>query len=95
MGMKLNANKQPKGGRHVVKVSKVDSHTKIKKAAVAGPLGGAGKDIRKKASRGEMNLIAKATVEGHFTLDVLRANPQALAKFQKRKRPQNAQIGHK
>mmetsp|Transcript_63859 Transcript_63859/g.160966 ORF Transcript_63859/g.160966 Transcript_63859/m.160966 type:complete len:101 (-) Transcript_63859:63-365(-) len=80
--LKLNKNKQPKGGRHVQKLSKVDILAKKKKQESRGELAksGAIAQGRKLGLRTEVNLAAKAQVEGAAQLSVVRVSPQVLAK---------------
>merc|ERR1719231_437448 len=93
--LNLNQNKQTKGGHRSAKVSRVDTHAKLKKMATRDVVTAlATKDIRKKATRGENTLIAKAMVEGHTGLDLLKTTEQALAKV-RQKSDRNKQRGYK
>mmetsp|Transcript_27825 Transcript_27825/g.64237 ORF Transcript_27825/g.64237 Transcript_27825/m.64237 type:complete len:106 (+) Transcript_27825:49-366(+) len=84
--LSLNSNKAAKGGRRHDKpqVSKVDLLKKKKKDDVRKLVPGAKTAERKKTVRCEQNLAARAQVEGHNDIDIVKVAPQLMAKAKDR-----------
>ncbi|CAE8658226.1 unnamed protein product, partial [Polarella glacialis] len=83
--MGLNKNKQQKSHHKVKKISKVDIHTKAKKATKSGSA--LDQSIhafqRKTINKTEANVAAKAQVEGSAHLHLISVTTQQLAHAKK------------